>query len=140
MDMFWLFCIVAVLSGWVKQVMRSRERLELMRIKNPQAAVTVYETYAAGAQGNSRQVRDTLAQRDAQIASLCQEMSQLRDTTTQYCVSLQHTLERLERRVEFLESQTNASASAGVGFAPGGSTYKTTGQTFQQSAGVRFGE
>jgi len=39
------------------------------------------------------------------------EMAKLRDTTTQHAISLQHAVERLEQRVEFLERKTSTPAT-----------------------------
>ncbi len=41
----------------------------------------------------------------AQIEALRQELAQLRDTSTQYDMSLQMTLETLQERVRMLEQQ-----------------------------------
>jgi phage shock protein A len=42
------------------------------------------------------------------MAALRQEVSQLRDTSTRFDVSLQHTLERIEQRLDYLENKTAA--------------------------------
>lgn len=42
---------------------------------------------------------------DDQAKALRTEMEQLRDTTTSYCMSLQHTIDTLEQRVNHLESR-----------------------------------
>lgn len=40
-----------------------------------------------------------------ELAQLRAEIARLRDTSTEHALSLQHTVERLDRRVEFLERQ-----------------------------------
>jgi hypothetical protein len=44
---------------------------------------------------------------DSVVQDLRAEIALLRDTTTQHAMSLQHSLERLEHRVEFLERKTS---------------------------------
>jgi sensor histidine kinase regulating citrate/malate metabolism len=46
----------------------------------------------------------------AQIEALRQELAQLRDTSTQYDMSLQATLETLQERVRMLEQQVDEQA------------------------------
>jgi sensor histidine kinase regulating citrate/malate metabolism len=46
----------------------------------------------------------------AQIEALRQELAQLRDTSTQYDMSLQANLEMLQERVRMLEQQVNEQA------------------------------
>jgi len=46
----------------------------------------------------------------AQIEALRQELAQLRDTSTQYDMSLQMTLETLQERVRMLEQQLEEQA------------------------------
>jgi len=49
----------------------------------------------------ARQSQDYAA--DARFAALQSELAQLRDTSTQHAVSLQHALERMEQRMEHVE-------------------------------------
>lgn len=44
------------------------------------------------------------------LTQLHEEFARLRDTTTQHSISMQHSMERLERRVEFLEQKGAAQA------------------------------
>lgn len=51
----------------------------------------------------------------SEFDSLRQEVARLRDTSTQYDISIQHTLEELHRRVEMLESsRRNGSVPAHI--------------------------
>ena len=46
---------------------------------------------------------------DENTTSLRDEIAKLRDTSTQHAISLQHSVERLEQRVEFLERKSSPS-------------------------------
>lgn len=46
----------------------------------------------------------------SQIETLLAEIAQLRETTTQHALSLQHSVERLDHRVEFMERKSIAAA------------------------------
>jgi len=50
-----------------------------------------------------------------QIEALREEVARLRDTSTQYDISIQHTLEELQQRVAFVESRVQPTPFAGVG-------------------------
>lgn len=52
------------------------------------------------------------------IDALRDEIARLRDTSTQYDVSIQHTLDDLQRRVENLESRKGAGAMRPIMEAP----------------------
>lgn len=49
----------------------------------------------------------------AEVETLRQEVARLRDTSTQYDISIQHTLEELHTRVANLESQRREIAADG---------------------------
>lgn len=44
---------------------------------------------------------------EAEVVALRQELAQLRDTSTQYDISIQHTLEELQHRVHSIESRNS---------------------------------
>lgn len=50
----------------------------------------------------------------SQLESLRAELVRLRDTSTQYDISIQHSLEDLQRRVGKLEAGRNATATFGA--------------------------
>jgi|SRR5579862_759338 len=52
-------------------------------------------------------------QTQSEIASLRQELAQLRDTATQYDVSLQNSLEELQHRVSHIEGASRPKALIG---------------------------
>jgi TolA-binding protein len=47
-----------------------------------------------------------------EMEALRQEVARLRDTSTQYDISIQHSLEDMQRRLEFLENKRSASTPA----------------------------
>jgi hypothetical protein len=55
---------------------------------------------------------------DDQLGLIRAEMAQLRDTTTQHAISIQHSLERLEQRVDFLERKSSDAYDSPSGAAP----------------------
>jgi hypothetical protein len=86
--------VVAILApftaGIIKMILSHRERKAKIHAE-------------ANAQGNEL-LRN-------EIEGLRQDLAQLRDTTTQYDVSIQHTLEELQQRVSHLETRGKPSAS-----------------------------
>ncbi len=51
---------------------------------------------------------------DKRVEVLQAELSQLRDTTTQFAMSLDHSLKRIEQRLDHLERRSNESATTQV--------------------------
>lgn len=72
--------------GWLVKIrILAKERLEQIRLKARQPAAGID---------------------DNQMGLLRDEIATLRDTSTQHAISLQHSVERLERRIDFLEQKT----------------------------------
>ena len=64
---------------------------------------TVTEAGIRKAQMSNDTMSQMNASSSAEIQKLRDEISQLRETTTQHALSLQHSVERLDHRVEFIE-------------------------------------
>ena len=95
-DTIWVFIpltaiVLGIGSRVVLEIVQSSERRLQMKLQSKQ-----------GASGLT----------DDQMSMLRSEISQLRDTTTQHSISLQHSLERLEHRVEFLEHKSIAATDS----------------------------
>ena len=94
-QMFFAIPIIAIVlgigKGIVNSVLQTYERVNMAKLQMRQSSV-----------GPS----------DGQLSRLSAEIAQLRDTTTQHAISLQHSVERLERRVDFIETKTMMLSSA----------------------------
>jgi hypothetical protein len=77
-------------TPWVVQFAKSRERIAMLKMQTQQTPD-----------------QDVMRQLDA----LRQEISQLRDTCTQFDVSHDNALERLDQRMRLLESKNAATLS-----------------------------
>lgn len=76
--------IGGIAAGVIKMILRHEEQRERMRFQSTGAGNEAWR---------------------AEIETLRQELSRLRDTSTQYDVSIQHTLEDLQQRMERLEAR-----------------------------------
>lgn len=78
--------VLGIGSAMVKTVCKSQERRLQMRLEAKNAAAGMTDSV----------VRDLRA-----------EIARLRDTTTEHAMSIQHSVERLEHRVEHLERKSS---------------------------------
>jgi hypothetical protein len=82
--------VLGIGAGIIKTITNSQERRLEMRLRLQQ--------------GQSSDVM-------GQIAALRQEIIALRDTSTQFDVSLEHTVQRLDERLGRLETKTSAKSA-----------------------------
>ncbi len=99
-DILGLFIGMLAVGGWiipvtVKSVLRSQERRLELQMQAQQGQ------------------NDAAAQ---QIATLRQEVAALRDTSTQFDVSLEHSVQRLEERMGRVETKAAAAQAARPSF------------------------
>ncbi len=91
-----IFAIVFGVGGeTVKSWLRSRERQLELRLKMAQE-----QNKKAGTADGSVM---------AEVAALRAELAALRDTSTQYDISIEHTMQHIEQRVGRLESKSTYS-------------------------------
>ena len=89
------FIIMMLVIGWVfKSVLRSMTEADIRRQQ-------------------LRFTAQTNAASTSEIQQLRAEIAQLRETTTQHAMSLQHSVERLDHRVEFMERKSVDSMDRG---------------------------
>jgi len=91
-DTIWVFIpltaiVLGIGSGIVKMILQSIERHHELKALGQQATGGVS---------------------DQQMQELRSELAQLRDISTQFAISQDHSLHRLEQRIEHLERQSNA--------------------------------
>lgn len=94
-DILGLFIGALAVGGWiipvtVKSILKSQERRLELQIQAQQGQ------------------NDVAAQ---QIAGLRQEVAQMRDTSTQFDMSLEHSVQRLEERMGRVETKTAAQGA-----------------------------
>lgn len=90
-DTIWVFIpitaiVLGIGAGVVKHVLDVFERVQMARLQASKSATGL---------------------NDDLVAQLRQEITLLRDTTTQHAISLQHAMERIDHRVEFLERKSS---------------------------------
>jgi hypothetical protein len=95
-ELIFLVPIIAIVFGvggeTVKQWLRSRERQLELRLQMAQEQ----NNKAGKADGSVM----------AEVAALRAELASLRDTSTQYDISIEHTMQRIEQRVGRLETKS----------------------------------
>jgi hypothetical protein len=99
----WLIGLVAVFlifggGGFIMEIIKNinQTRLEMAQLR-------------AGQQSTAGLGNELAAMRD-ELTTLRQQVSELRDTSTQYDLSFDHALQRIERRVEQVEQQQRIKA------------------------------
>jgi hypothetical protein len=95
----WIFIpltaiVLGIGKGIVETITQSFERIQVAKLQSAGPVAGVSE--------------DSLSQ-------IREEMARLRDTTTQHAISLQHAVERLEQRVEFMERKSSTAATGQPG-------------------------
>jgi len=92
-ETIFLIPIVAIVlgigAGVIKTIMGTFERIQMAKLE--------------AARTNVRAIDDG-------DENLRDEIAKLRDTSTQHAISLQHSVERLEQRVDFLEKKVSAAS------------------------------
>ena len=83
--------VLGIGSGIIKNITSTYERIQMAKLE--------------AARTNVRAV-------DEDNGSLRDEIAKLRDTSTQHAISLQHSVERLEQRVDFLEKKVSAATTS----------------------------